>query len=190
MNITLILGSIRSGRQSHPIAHYLKEKLQQYGINSFLIDLLENPLPLMEERVGYHPHLPEEVEIVSRQLHKADGLIFISPEYHGSFSGVLKNALDYFWEEFKKKPIGVVGISAGKFGGINASSQLQQLVLSLGAFPLPNKLLVSNVAHVFDPQEHSYQESFVEAADKFLKEYIWFAQAITAKRKESRGLVL
>ena len=188
MNVTVLLGSIRTGRKSHHIAYYLNEKLQQLGINSHLIDLMESPLPLMEERVGYHLHLPDMVHRVSIQLKEADALIFISPEYHGSFSGVLKNAVDYFWEEFKKKPIGVVSISAGKFGGVNASSQLQQLVLSLGAFPLPTKLLVSEVGQVFNPEEQSYKESFVKAADKFLEEYVWFAEAITVKRKAFHNL--
>ncbi|MEO7049601.1 MAG: NAD(P)H-dependent oxidoreductase, partial [Ferruginibacter sp.] len=92
MNVTILLGSIRIGRKSHQIAYYLKEKLQKIGINSHLIDLMESPLPLMEERVGYHPHLPEMVHLASQKLKEADALIFISPEYHGSFSGVLKNA--------------------------------------------------------------------------------------------------
>lgn len=182
MNVTILLGSIRNGRQSHLIAHYLKEQFQHRGISIELIDLMETPLPLMEERMGHHPQLPLEVQLVSERLHQADGLIFISPEYHGSFSGVLKNAVDYFWNEFRKKPIGVVSISAGKFGGITASSQLQQLVLSVGGFPMPTKLLVPEVHLVFDPNEQVYQASFVQAADRFLKEYVWFAEAITEKK--------
>ncbi|MEP6627038.1 MAG: NAD(P)H-dependent oxidoreductase [Ginsengibacter sp.] len=184
MIVTLLLGSIRDGRKSAQIAYYLLEKLQQLGIRAQIIDLMETPLPLMEERMGHHPNLPAVVQNISQRLDQADALIFISPEYHGSFSGVLKNAIDYFWEEFKKKPIGVVTVSAGKFGGIQASSQLQQLILSLGAFPLPTKLLVSEVGNVFDPKEHSFQRSFVTATDRFLDEYLWFAEAIAMKRNE------
>ena len=189
MKVTLLLGSIRNGRQSDRIAYYLEEKLKQHTIDAELIDLKESSLPLMQERVGHHPELPEEVKVVSERLHQADALIFISPEYHGSFSGVLKNAVDYFWNEFSKKPIGVVTVSGGKFGGINASSHLQQLVLSLGAFPMPTKLLVPEVGNVFNPGDQSVQETFVLATERFIKEYKWFAEAIIEKKREDSKLL-
>jgi len=184
MNVTLLLGSIRNGRKSDRIAYYLEEKLKHHGVNAEVIDLMGTSLPLMQERVGYDPQLPQEVQAVSERLHQADALIFISPEYHGSFSGVLKNAVDYFWNEFSKKPIGVVAISAGKFGGINASSQLQHLVLSLGAFPMPTKLLVPEVGNVFDQKGQCYRETFVRDTERFINEYKWFADAIIGKKRE------
>jgi NAD(P)H-dependent FMN reductase len=190
MNVTILLGSIRNGRKSDRVAYYLEEKLKQNGVNADVIDLMDNPVPLMEERVGYHPQLPPVVKALSEKLHEAEALIFISPEYHGSFSGVLKNAVDYFWSEFSKKPIGVVTVSAGKFGGINASSQLQHLVLSLGAFPMPTKLLVPQVDNVFDEKSHSYNATFVRDTERFIKEYKWFADAIIGKKREDSKMSL
>ncbi|MEO6868737.1 MAG: NADPH-dependent FMN reductase [Ginsengibacter sp.] len=184
MNVTLLLGSIRIGRKSDRIAYYLEEQLKQHRMNAEVVDLMDTSLPLMQERVGYHPQLPHEVQSVSQRLHRTDALIFISPEYHGSFSGVLKNAVDYFWNEFSKKPIGVVTVSAGKFGGINASSQLQNLVLSLGAFPMPTKLLVPEVGNIFDEIGQSYNETFVRNTERFIKEFKWFANAIIGKKIE------
>jgi azobenzene reductase len=183
MKITLLLGSIRISRQSHVIAHYLLKQLESRGEEAILIDLQDHPLPLMEERLGYHPNLPREVNIIGEELHKADALIFITPEYHGSFSGVLKNAVDYYSKEFKKKPIGAVTISGGKFGGINASTHLQQLILSLGAYPLPMKLLVPEVQNVFDAESQLPQQSLIQSVDRFLNEYIWFSDAIVKKKE-------
>ncbi|WP_211302030.1 NADPH-dependent FMN reductase [Chitinophaga niastensis] len=184
MKVAILLGSIRKGRQSHKIAHYLQNKLQEKGLTVDLIDLLENPLPMLEERVGMHPALPEEVQLLSNRLHAADALIFVTPEYHGSFSGVLKNTLDYFNSEFTKKPVGVVTVSAGKMGGINAANQLQQVILSIGAFALPTKLLVPEVYGAFNDSFELTSEYTIKSANKFIADYCWLAEAIYQKKHQ------
>jgi NAD(P)H-dependent FMN reductase len=184
MRIALILGSIRTGRQSHKVAYYLQKELQQRNIEVDLIDLLEHHLPLMEERLNRLANPPAAAVEVAARLKAADGVILITPEYHGSYSGVLKNALDYFLPEFSRKPIGVVTTSGGKLGGINASIQLQQLILSMGCFPLPVKLLVPEVQLAVDEQFNAVHETLVKSTTKFLDEYTWFAQAITNAKKQ------
>ncbi|WP_437782711.1 NADPH-dependent FMN reductase [Sorangium sp. So ce1097] len=183
MRISILLGSTRTGRQSHKVAHHLERELQKRSVATDLIDLAESPLPILDERAGRHPQIQARVQGLSARLHEADGLLFVTPEYHGSFSGVLKNALDYFWEEFSKKPIGVAAVSAGKLGGINASTQLQHVILSLGAFPVPTKLLVPEVQSAFDESLQVNGEHLVKSTARFLDEYLWFARAIVdAKR--------
>ena len=159
MKIAILIGSIRQGRQSHKIAHHLRRALEERGQTIDLVDLAAVQLPLLEERVGKHPQLPHTAQELSNRLHAADAIILVTPEYHGSFSGVLKNALDYFYAEFSKKVVGTVGVSAGKFGGINAASQLQQVILSLRAFPLPTKLLVPEVYRASN-EGHEYWRNF------------------------------
>ncbi|WP_437837337.1 NADPH-dependent FMN reductase [Sorangium sp. So ce1153] len=183
MKIGIVLGSTRTGRQSHKVAHYLERRLQERRVATDLIDLAESQLPILEERGGRHPQLQARVQGLSARLHEADGLVFVTPEYHGSFSGVLKNALDYFWEEFNRKPIGVAAVSAGKLGGINASTQLQHVILSLGAFPLPTKLLVPEVQSAFDESLQVKGENVAKSTSRFLDEYLWFARAIVEAKR-------
>jgi NAD(P)H-dependent FMN reductase len=111
-------------------------------------------------------------------------MILVSPEYHGSFSGVLKNALDFYWAEFKKKPIGVVTTGSGKMGGINASTQMQHVILSLGAYPLPTKLLIPEIQHAFNDQYEPLREDIIKNSDRFLNEFTWFANAIVVAKAE------
>ncbi|WP_205720045.1 NADPH-dependent FMN reductase [Fodinibius halophilus] len=150
MKVAILLGSTRMGRQTHKAAHYITQELTNRNIEADLIDLAKNPLPVLKERVGHHPDPPENGVKISNRLDRADAILWISPEYHGSISGGLKNAIDYFWSEFQKKPIGAVTTSAGGFGGINASHHLQQIILSIGAFPMPQKLLIPQVHAAFD----------------------------------------
>lgn len=184
MKYAIILGSIRIGRQSHRIAYYLEQKIRSKGIDIDMIDLAEHPLPMMEEDNGRLRGPADDVSIIGAQLKEADAVILVSPEYHGSFSGVLKNALDFYWAEFKKKPIGVVTTGSGRMGGINASSQMQHVVLSLGAFPLPTKLLIPEIQHAFNEQNEPLREDIIRNTERFLNEFHWFASAIVKAKSE------
>lgn len=182
MKIAILLGSVRMGRQTHKAAYYLEEKLTNRNIQTDLIDLAETQLPVLRERVGQHPEPPENAEEISKRLHNADALLLVTPEYHGSISGVLKNAIDYFWSEFQKKPIGVVAASSGGFGGINASTHLQQIILSVGAYPMPLKLLVPQVHKAFDESYEPQNKKIIKSTEKFLDEFLWFADALHQKK--------
>lgn len=189
MKVAVLLGSIRKGRQTHKVAHYLQNLLAQRNIHTDLIDMAENPLPVLEAKEGNPPAVQNQIKAISARLKGADALIFVTPEYHGSFSGVLKNTLDYFWSEFTKKPIGVVAVSSGKWGGINASTQLQNVILSLGAFPLPVKLLVPEVHNAFNDSFSPTQENTTHHATRFLEEFVWLAEAITEKKRTGTEII-
>jgi len=191
MNITLLLGSIREGRKSDRVALHLYSLLQQAeGIYPTLVDLREWPLPQFAYRWKEHENPDPNLLHLSTLLKGSDGLIFISPEYHGSYTGVLKNALDHYWKEFAKKPIGVVSTGSGKMGGINASTEMQQLVLSLGAFPMPRKLVIPHIQDNFSPEGVPTVEWMAKDCDKFVADYLWFARAIQqAKIKENGSII-
>lgn len=183
MNVVIIIGSVRTGRQSQKAGYFLQKKLLQKGIDAGIIDLAEYPLPIMEERINRDPQPPANAIVISEKLKEADAMILVTPEYHGSFSGVLKNALDYFLPEFTKKVIGVVTVGSGKMGGINASVQLQHVVLSMGAYPLPQKLIVPEVQLAFDEELNPKQELLSRQADRFVEEFSWLAHAVTTAKK-------
>lgn len=166
MKVAILIGSVRPGRQSHKIAWYLEGRLQQQGICTDLIDL---------------GNQSTEKSAVTR-VQEAEALIFVTPEYHGSFSGVLKITLDEMGPECYQKPIGVVTVSSGKMGGINAAVQLQHVILSLGAYALPGKLLIPDVQTAFDDSFQLVNERTIKSANKFLSEYLWFASALLEKK--------
>lgn len=147
-----------------------------------IIDLAEYNLPVLEEQYNGQDNNIPALASIQQSLDTADAIIFLSPEYHGSYSGALKNAVDYFSAEFKRKPIGVVAVGAGRMGGINASTEMQQLVLSLGAYPMPYKLLVANVQSVFEETGQVKDEFFSKSMDRFVSEFIWLAEAIRDKK--------
>lgn len=188
MKIVILLGSIRIGRHTHKAAEYLSWCLNQHlSVTQVdLWDLASHPLPMMETPINPNVELENASNKLSRLLTQADGIVLVSPEYHGSYTGVLKNALDYLGTEFKRKPVGVAVTGSGKMGGINASVQMQHLVLSMGCFAMPQKLLVPFVDTAFDdngqPNENTLKNSF----DKFVAEMIWLTEAITNQKNNNQ----
>ena len=184
MNILIISGSVRTGRRSHDVAVELQKRFINHGlVDTLVLDLATYNLPVLEEKyLSSNSEMPAGLTEIQQMLDRADAMVFLSPEYHGSYSGALKNALDYFWKEFMRKPIGVVAVASGKFGGINASTEMQQLILSLGGFPMPYKLLVPMVQNVFDESGKVKDEMISKSFDKFVEEYSWFAEAIADRK--------
>jgi azobenzene reductase len=187
MNIIIISGSIRTGRKSHQVAVELQKRFIKHGLaDTHLIDLATYDLPVLEEKYDSEGDMPKGLSDIQMLLDRADAMVFLSPEYHGSYSGALKNALDYFWQEFLRKPIGVVAVASGRYGGINASTEMQQLVLSLGAYPMPYKLLVPTVQNAFDENGIIKEEMLSKNFDRFVKEFQWLAEAIIEKKKKEQ----
>jgi azobenzene reductase len=178
MKIVIISGSIRSGRRTHKLAEFLTKRLNaEPDIAAELIDLQEYELPMFHHRWEHQDPPPDNLAQVGKLLMEADAMLLVSPEYHGSYTGVLKNAIDHYWKEFARKPIGVATTSTGQHGGINGSIQMQHLILSLGAFPLPQKLLVPDIGAQFD--EHGKATAFVrQRIEKFLEPFLWFSRAL------------
>ena len=62
------------------------------------------------------------------ELESANGIIIATPEYHGGFSGVLKNALDLCsFKQFENKIVGLIGVSGGAMGCINGLENLRTI---------------------------------------------------------------
>jgi NAD(P)H-dependent FMN reductase len=182
--VPVILGSVRRGRKSPVVARFIVERLRRSGkFEPELLDLAEYNLPMMEERMHLRDDPPAAVVKMGAKLARADAIVVVSPEYNNGYPGVLKNALDYFLPEYKRKPVGIVTVSSGGFGGINALAQLRQVFLHMGAYTIPRRLPVLNVDNAFDENDNPKDPSLEKAAAGFVEELLWLTEAITAKKR-------
>ena len=185
--ITILYGAIREGRLSIRAAKALERALNNSGKAAVtLIDIKDYNLPVMEKRLKFLDNPPENLVTISNALNDADGLIFVSPEYNGSYSGALKNTVDYFTKEWAKKPIGICAASTGRLGGVNASHKMQDLVLAIGAFPMPYKFLVPNLKDSLNDEGEPQDEFLAKNLDKYVNEYLWFVEAISTQKKKDQ----
>ncbi|MFQ3576593.1 MAG: NAD(P)H-dependent oxidoreductase [Cytophagales bacterium] len=183
MKIAIISGSTRFGNNTHRVALNLEKALLQIGEVPLLLSLASYNFPIFEEVLGKHPNPPDGLEDFSNKIKEADAVLFVSPEYNGSYTSALKNALDYLKDkQFAKKAIGVVSVTTGPLGGMRGAMQMQLLVLGVHGYALPNMLLVPQVMQKFDENGNLLDVSFSKNINNFLTEFIWFAQAIFDKK--------
>ncbi len=186
MKIAVVLGTTRIGRQSEKVSTELVARLKMHNeLEIDFLDIAQFPFPVFEERLRLHPNPPQGLIDFSNRLQRAEGIIFVIPEYNGSLPGTFKNAFDHFYAEYKRKPIGVVCASDGKFAGVQASLQLQTLILHVFAYPMPTKLLVPFVNKVFDENGKLMDETVDKGMTRFIEEYKWFAEAIINQKRVS-----
>lgn len=179
LRIPVLIGSVRRGRRSIRAARFAVDRLTRAGADATLLDLAELDLPVMEERLHMRDDPPPGLERFSETIASADAVVIVSPEYNGSMPGVLKNALDYIYGEWFRKPVGIVTVSAGGFGGVQLHNHLQLLFLRVKALPVAH-LAVSNVSRTFtedgEPNEAHYEKSFAG----FIETLEWYARVIGA----------
>jgi NAD(P)H-dependent FMN reductase len=181
--IPIILGSTRRGRESDKVARFVLDRLgRREGIETELLDLLELDFPIMEERLRFRDDPPPGLAEFAGKIDRADAIVIVTPEYNNGYPGVLKNALDYLLPEYARKPIGIVTVSAGGFGGINCLAQLRLVTLGMGAFPIPAALTVSKVQDSFDEAGDPKDPGYEKRAGAFIDEVLWFAEAISAQK--------
>ena len=180
MNILIISSSVRPGRKSHRAALGLQKYIQSSAdVEVRVIDLLQFPLPLLAATFGSHDTPDAQMEYLNSELHWADAMIFVSPEYNGSYSSALKNFVDTFAKgPFKDKPIGVCSVTSGGMGGMRGALQMQQLVLAIFAFPMPEMLLVPKVAELFSSEGELMIPAYEAKLEVFSQKLQWFTQRL------------
>ncbi len=152
VSVVGICGSLRPGSYSHSALRIALKGAQEAGAATKLIDLKEYQLIHCDGKED-ESRYPEDVFRLRKEVHAAQGLILATPEYHGSFSGVLKNALDLMgFDEIEGKMIGLLGVSGGKMGALNALNGLRVVGRALHAWVIPEQTSIPEAWGVFDEE--------------------------------------
>src|SRR2546421_12952147 len=149
IHIAGLSGSLRAGSYTRRAVECALEGAAESGAETRLIDLTEYNLIFRagQDETGY----PADVARLRAEIKEADGIILGTPEYHGSLSGVLKNALDLMgFDEFEGKMIGLVGVSGGALGAVHALNSLRAVGRALHAWVIPEQASIPEAWKVFD----------------------------------------
>ena len=112
LRVVAISGSLRSGGYTKKALKIALQGAQELGARIKLIDLNDYDLIFCDGRT--RAEYPEGVRRLLADVKMAQGILMGTPEYHGSFSGVLKNAIDLMgFEEFGGKMWGLIGVAGG-----------------------------------------------------------------------------
>ena len=143
--IPVILGTPRRGRMSLPVARLVATELsRRSGVETELIDVASVPL-----RIDDAGEATKDPGFSSR-MSRADALVVVSPEYNHGYSGLLKHLLDTCLKEYVHKAVGIVGVSAGPFGGTRGIQDLLPVMRELGLVTIFWDVNFSSVQGVFE----------------------------------------
>jgi NAD(P)H-dependent FMN reductase len=173
LSIPVVLGTTRKGRMSAHAARFMVEQIERrQGVTTDLIDLSKLPAPI--DDAGESIKDPAFAE----KMTMADALVLVTPEYNHSFPGLLKHVLDSCLKEYIHKAAGIVGVSAGPFGGVRAIQDFLPVIRELGLVNIFWDVNFGNVASVFDASGRLLDQAFIKRADKFLDELVWMAKTL------------
>ena len=182
MNLIVVSGSARPQRQSHQVAEEILRRLEAKGHSCTMLDVKELNFPLLDQTYAEMTNPSAEMKEVSAAIRTCDGLVIVSPEHNNSYSGAVKNTMDYFYKEYYHKAFGIVAVSNGKMGGINAAKNLLHYAMTLQGIALPNFLLTPKVQELFTDGKLT-DEAYSGFMDKFLDSFIWLATTISGAKK-------
>ena len=176
--IPVLLGTVRRGRMSQPAAQLVHAELaRRAGVETELIDIAT--LPLRIDDAGEAIKMPAYAAAMER----ADGLVIVSPEYNHGYSGLLKHVLDSCLKEYIHKAVGIVGVSAGSFGGTRTIENLLPVMRELGLATIFYDVNIGKVGRVFSPDGTLLDEAVVRRSDRFIRELMWMSKTLRHGRE-------
>jgi NAD(P)H-dependent FMN reductase len=147
MNVPVILGTARAGRQSEKVARYVLELVQKSGHESELIDVRAHRLAA-SDNTGES----QAAKQLAARITAADALILVVPEYNHGYPGELKLMFDLLYNEYANKPVGLCGVSAGPLGGARGLQALKLTLVSVRMIIALETVYFPQVQDLFDDQ--------------------------------------
>jgi NAD(P)H-dependent FMN reductase len=176
--LPVLLGTPRQGRLSEHAAHFvLGDLAKRPGVTTELIDVRDFPTP--PDDAGEQAKDPRFAEKMAR----ADGLVIVCPEYNHGYPGALKALLDTCLSEYIHKPAGIVGVSAGAFGGTRVVQSLLPVLRELGLVATFTDVYFGAVEKVFDADGTLREPAFVKRAAGFIDEIVWMTRTLRYGRR-------
>jgi NAD(P)H-dependent FMN reductase len=150
IRILMLAGSNRSDATSTQLLRYISRVLGEQGCVVELFDLHDTPVPFYDDDV--EDYGDAHLDRLERLAREADGFVLATPEYHGSVSGVLKNALDHLGSKQFDGKIVLSVSSAGGAVGVSSLTHLQTIVRYVHGINCPEWISIGAEQRKFDAQ--------------------------------------
>src|SRR5258705_10262645 len=190
VKIGIIISTTRAARFGDKPAKWIKGiTSQRDDLTVEVLDLRDYPMPFFDEAAS-NAWVPSQNEVAQRWQKKVaefDGYIFVTAEYNRGVPAVLKNALDYAYPEWNKKPAAFVGY--GSVGAARAIEQLRLIAVELQMAPtrtgvhLQGDDFMAALMQGKDIRELTYLE---KNSKDMLDELHWWASPLMVARAGSK----
>lgn len=107
MKVLILIGSGDANSHSLQLGRHIEEALIAKGATTKLVNLVESDIPLFNRSIERNNSYNPITQQFLNDSATADAYIWVTPIYHNSFSGILKNALDWQHSKFPNKVVGL-----------------------------------------------------------------------------------
>ncbi len=162
LKILAFAGSLRENAYSKRVVKTAMKGAIDAGADVTFVDLRDYPMPVYNQDDHDKDGFSENALKFQKLLGESDGFLICSPEYNGSLTGALKNAIDWasrqsdeykMVEVFKGKVAAIMTESPGAFGGIRCLGHLRTVLSIMFVNVLPSEIAVAGVGKMFDDND-------------------------------------
>lgn len=179
VKIVGIGGSLRPDSYSQLALSLAAKRIEALGAAVDILDLRQMKLPFCNGEDDY-PDYPDVAKL-QNTVKQADGLILATPEYHGSVSGVLKNALDLMsFEQLDGKVTGLISVLGGQPNS-NALNDLRVIMRWVHAWVIPEQVAIGQAWKAFSSDGKILDEKLSQRFDQF-------AQSLVENTRKLQGV--
>jgi NAD(P)H-dependent FMN reductase len=187
VKIGIIISTTRAARFGDKPAKWIKSIASQSDdLTVEVLDLRDYPMPFFDEAAS-NAWVPSQNEVAQRWQKKVaefDGYIFVTAEYNRGVPAVLKNALDYAYPEWNKKPVAFVGY--GSVGAARAIEQLRLIAIELQMAPTRTGVHIQGADFMAvwkGGKEITELSHLQQNANDMLDQLVWWANALKVARE-------
>ena len=191
--IGVIIGTTRDTRFGDKPARWIADAAQARGdADVEIVDLRDYDLPHFNEVASnlWRPSENPEAVRWQRKVGEFDAYVFVTAEYNRSIPGALKDALDYAYNEWNRKPAACVGY--GVVGAARAVEHLRNICVELQMAPTRTGVHVQGADFLAVHQGKATLESLEYLKPNvaaMLDELLWWTHALKAAREATTGTV-
>ncbi len=183
IRIAVIVGTTRPGRASTAVADWYMNAIKDVpGIETERIEVADLSLPLFDEpqspSTGVYQN--QHSKKWSERIAPFDAYVWVTAEYNHSVPASLKNAIDYLYHEWVRKPVALV--SYGAMGGVRAAEHLRQIASELQMMAIRPTVMIRDPWAMLGENNEIKPELISGDPVKQMEDLLWWAQALKAAR--------
>ena len=161
--ILAFAGSARQASFNKLVVKIAVEGARAAGAQVTYLDLRDLPMPLFDEDLEAKEGLPENVRKFKQLMMAHQGFLIASPEYNGSITPLLKNAIDWASRPlpgeppfalscFRDKVAVLMSASPGGLGGLRGLTHVRTILSGIGVLVLPEQIAIPRAFEAYDAQ--------------------------------------
>lgn len=163
IKVLAFAGSTRKDSTNKKLIAEAARLAKQEGASVTLVDLKDYPIPFYDADLEAKDGMPPKAKHLRQLMIQSDVIMIASPEYNGSLSAVLKNAIDWISRDeegkpsrtaFKDKKFVLMSASPGAGGGSRGLAHLRSIIENVGGVVIPQTVVIPDAYKAFDVDGH------------------------------------